>query len=59
MAERGITAYRLAQETGVNKAQLSHFFSGDGTRGLSIPALMKVLDALDLELKILEKEPPS
>ena len=57
MAERGVTAYRLSQETGIGEPQLSRFFGGDGTKGLSIPALMKVLDVLDLELRIVEKEP--
>ena len=56
MKEREVTAYRLSQETGIAEAQLSRFFGGDGTRGLSIPALIKVLDCLGLELKLVEKE---
>ena len=55
MAQRGVTSYRLSQETGIDAAQLSRFFNGDGSTGLSIAKLLRVLDYLNLELKIVEK----
>lgn len=40
--------YRLWQETGISQGQLSQFMAGD--KGLSIEALEKLADCLDLEI---------
>ena len=56
MTERDITAYRLSKETGIDEAQLSRFFKGDGSVGLSVLKLIQVLDYLGLELRIGEKQ---
>ncbi|MBQ7569964.1 MAG: helix-turn-helix transcriptional regulator [Synergistaceae bacterium] len=55
MVKRGVTSYRLSQEIGIDAAQLSRFFKGDGSTGLSIAKLLRVLDYLNLELRIVEK----
>ena len=55
MVKRGITSYRLSKETGIDAAQLSRFFKGSGSTGLSVAKLIQVLDYLNLELKIVEK----
>lgn len=59
MVKRGITSYRLSKETGIDEAQLSRFFKGDGSTGLSISKLLKVLDFLDLKLQVAEKNKKS
>ncbi len=55
MEQRGVTSYRLSQETGIDAAQLSRFFKGDGSIGFSVAKLIRVLDYLNLELRIVEK----
>ncbi len=54
MAELGVSAYQLSKETGVGEARLSRFFKGDGSNGLSIPALLRLLSYLQLELRIVK-----
>lgn len=44
----GKTRYRLWQETGVSQAQLSQFMAG--SKGLSVEALEKLAECLDLEV---------
>ncbi len=44
----GKTRYRLWQETGISQGQLSQFMAG--TKGLSVEALEKLADCLDLEI---------
>ena len=56
MTECDITAYRLSKDTGIDEAQLSRFFKGDGSVGLSVLKLIQVLDYLGLELRIGEKQ---
>ena len=55
MIKRGVTSYRLSKKTGIDAAQLSRFFKGGGSTGLSVAKLIQVLDYLNLELKIVEK----
>jgi transcriptional regulator with XRE-family HTH domain len=45
----GETRYSLAQRTGIAQSTLSRFVTGD--RGLSMEALDRLFDALDLEVK--------
>lgn len=49
----GKTRYRIAQESGVAESALSRLMSGE--RGLSIDALERLADALDLEISIRPK----
>jgi plasmid maintenance system antidote protein VapI len=48
----GMTCYRLAEASGVNKAQLSYFMNGK--RSLSLPSAAKLAKALGLELRKVE-----
>jgi transcriptional regulator with XRE-family HTH domain len=45
----GETRYSLAQRTGIAQSTLSRFVTGN--RGLSMEALERLFDALDLEVK--------
>jgi transcriptional regulator with XRE-family HTH domain len=47
------TQYRIAQETGISRSQLSRLMHGE--RGLSIEALEKPAESLDLEIIIQPK----
>ena len=47
--ESGKSQYQLAQETGIDKAALSRFVSGE--RGLTLDTAAKLAAALGLELK--------
>ena len=44
----GKTRYRLWRETGISQAQLSQFMAG--SKGLSVEALEKLAECLDLEV---------
>ena len=44
----GKTRYRLWQETGLSQAHLSQFMAG--TKGLSVEAIEKLAQCLDLEI---------
>ena len=42
--------YRLWQETGISQGQLSEFMAG--TKGLSVEALEKLAECMDLEITV-------
>lgn len=44
----GKSRYRLWQETGISQAHLSQFMAG--AKGLSVEAMEKLADCLDLEI---------
>lgn len=44
----GKSRYRLWQETGISQGQLSQFMAG--TKGLSVEALEKLAECLELEI---------
>jgi transcriptional regulator with XRE-family HTH domain len=48
MQRRDWTRYRLAKESGLSESVVGRFLSG---RGISIPNLERVLDALGLEIR--------
>ncbi len=48
--DSGMTRYRIAQETGINEAALSKFYLGQ--RGLSMKALNKLGECLQLEIRL-------
>jgi len=48
----GMTCYRLSKISGVEPAQLSYFMNGH--RSLSLPAVVKLCRALNLELRKME-----
>lgn len=50
MEAGGVSAYRLAQLTGLHKSTLSLYFSG--LREPHINSVLKILDALNLEITI-------
>jgi transcriptional regulator with XRE-family HTH domain len=56
MDEKGVTAYRLSKGTGIDKAALSRFFSGE--RGMSVESIDKLLDYLGYEMTIRKKRKP-
>jgi transcriptional regulator with XRE-family HTH domain len=47
------TQYRIAQETGISRSQLSRLMHGE--RGLSIEALEKLAESLNLEILVQSK----
>jgi DNA-binding Xre family transcriptional regulator len=49
MKRRGWTTYRLTQETGLGKATVYDFLSGD--REIQTDSLERICEALDLELR--------
>ena len=48
------TRYRIAKDTGISQTQLSRLMSGE--RGLSIDALERLADYLELEITIRPKQ---
>jgi transcriptional regulator with XRE-family HTH domain len=48
MEREGVTAYRLSKDTGIDKAALSRFFSGE--RGMSAENIEKILACLGYEM---------
>ena len=53
MANKGVTAYRVHKETGIDQAALSKFFSGE--RALVSETVYTLLDFLGYELTIKKK----
>ena len=49
----GLSQYRIADDANVARSQLSRFMSGE--RGLSIECLIRVADALGLEIVVRQR----
>jgi transcriptional regulator with XRE-family HTH domain len=49
MRDCGETRYSLSQKTGIDQSALSRF--ANGSRGLSMQAINRVFEVLDLEIK--------
>jgi plasmid maintenance system antidote protein VapI len=47
--ESGLTMYRVAKDSGVDRAQVVRFFSGN--RGLTLDAASRICNVLGLELR--------
>lgn len=44
MEQRGVSAYRLAKETGVDESSISRFLSGGDIKGRNLVPLISFLD---------------
>jgi transcriptional regulator with XRE-family HTH domain len=53
MEEKGLTAYRIWKDTGIDQGSLSRFFSGE--RPFVADVLVKLLDYLGYELTVRKK----
>lgn len=56
MAEKNVSAYQLAKDTGINEGQLSRFFNRKVD--LSLKRLVQIIDYLDYSIVIKAREQP-